>query len=69
MGKFDAIEKKLDKVVSQASLKNRDETQKKNIVIYNVPKEWSEILKAQGISFSAYAKLAIQEKMRRDGLL
>jgi len=69
MGKFDAIEKKLDKVVSKASLQNKSEKKKKNILVYNVPKEWSEILKDHGISFSTYAKLAIQEKLKRDGFI
>ncbi len=69
MGKFDAIEKKLDKVVAQASLKSKKEKAFKNIMIYNVPVEWSEAIKSQGISFSTYAKLAIQEKLKRDGLI
>jgi hypothetical protein len=38
-------------------------------LIYNVPVEWTEILKENGISFSSYAKMAILEKMKKDGLL
>ncbi len=69
MGKFDAIEEKFEKVVSKASLKSKKSRDLKNIMVYNVPKEWSEILKNSGISFSTYAKMAIQEKLKRDGLI
>jgi len=69
MGKFDGIENKLNKVVKNASLHSVKEKKGKNILVYNVPVEWSEILKEHGFSFSAYAKMAIIEKMKRDGLL
>ncbi|BCD63172.1 hypothetical protein NitYY0826_P13 (plasmid) [Nitratiruptor sp. YY08-26] len=69
MGKFDGIEKKLHKVVKSASLQNKKEQDKKNIIIYNVPVEWSEAIKEHGFSFSAYAKMALIEKMKKDGLL
>ncbi len=69
MGKFDGIEKKLHKVVKSASLQNKKERNKKNMVIYNVPVEWSEIIKEHGFAFSAYAKMALVEKMKKDGLL
>ena len=69
MGRFDNLESKLSKVISKASLENKREKNTKNILIYNVPKEWSDILKQNGISFSSYAKMAILEKMKSDGLL
>jgi hypothetical protein len=69
MGKLDNLEKKLKKVTDKASLKSNKEKETKNILIYNVPVEWTEILKENGISFSSYAKMAILEKMKKDGLL
>ncbi|WP_187648744.1 hypothetical protein [Nitrosophilus labii] len=69
MGKFDNLENKLDKVVNKASLKSKNDKNTKNILIYNVPVEWTEILKENGISFSSYAKMAILEKMKKDGLV
>jgi len=69
MGRFDEIENKLSKVVKGASLHSVKEKKEKNILVYNVPIEWVEILKNSGFSFSSYAKMAIMEKMKRDGLL
>jgi len=69
MGKFDKLEDKFQKVANKASLKNNTEKLSKNILVYNVPIEWTEILKENGISFSSYAKMAILEKMKKDGLL
>lgn len=69
MGKFDNIENKLEKVAKKASLTSNKEKNVKNILIYNVPVEWTEKLKENGISFSSYAKMAILEKMRKDGLV
>jgi len=69
MGKFDDLERNLNKITSKAALQNSNPTNTKNILIYNVPKQWSKILKQNGMSFSAYAKIAILEKMKRDKLL
>jgi len=69
MGKFDKLEDKFQKVANKASLKNNQEKLSKNILVYNVPIEWTEILKENGISFSSYAKMAILEKMKKDGLI
>jgi len=69
MGKFDGLEDKFEKVVNKASLKNNLEKQTKNIVVYNVPVEWIDIIKENGMSFSGYAKMAIREKMKRDNLI
>jgi len=69
MGKLDNLEDKLKKITSKASLKNNKEKETKNILIYNVPVEWTKLLKENGISFSSYAKIAILEKMKKDGLL
>jgi hypothetical protein len=63
------VEKKFNKVASKASLKNSNTVEFRNMMVYKIPTEWIEILKNNGFSFSTYAKLAIQEKMKRDGLL
>ena len=69
MKKFDNLEDKFKKVANKASLKDNKEKLTKNILIYNVPAEWTKILKENGISFSSYAKMAVLEKMKKDGLL
>jgi len=69
MGKLDNLENKLKKVTDKAFLKSNKEKETKNILIYNVPVEWTKLLKENGISFSGYAKMAILEKMKKDGLL
>ena len=66
--------KKLDKIskvqsaIKKAPLKTSDKTTK-NIVIYNIPVSWVETIKENGFSFSSYAKMAVMEKMKKDGLL
>ena len=55
-------------VVNKAPLKTKEKTGK-NIIIYNIPIDWVETIKENGISFSSYAKMAIMEKMKRDGLI
>jgi len=72
MGKFDGLENKFEKVVNKASLKSNNEIREKdlkNIMVYNVPVEWLETLKNQNIAFSAYAKMAIMEKLKKDNLI
>jgi len=69
MGKFDNLGDKFKKVTDKASLKSNKEKATKNILIYNVPVEWTELLKENGISFSSYAKMAVLEKMKKDNLL
>jgi len=69
MGKFDKLENKFRKVTNKASLKNNTGKSLKNILVYNVPVEWTELLKENGISFSSYAKIAVLEKMKKDGLI
>ena len=68
MGRFDEIENKMKKAIKSAPLQSGNK-ETKNMLIYNIPKEWSEILKAHGLAFSTYAKMAIFEKMKKDGFL
>ena len=69
MKRFNKLDKNFNEIVNKASLKENDKKETKNILVYNVPKEWVDILKAKGISFSSYAKIAIIEKMKKDGLI
>lgn len=41
----------------------------KAINIYNVPKEWTELIKAEGQTFSSFAKLAIKKELKTMGLI
>lgn len=64
----------LDEVGKEAGLQAKSapstKTKKtKELVVRGVPVEVYEILKANGHTFAGYAKVAIQEKMKRDGLL
>ena len=67
MSRLNNLDNKL-KAVNAAPLKNNTKTNK-NIMVYNVPTEWIDILKENGVSFSGYAKMAVLEKMKRDGLI
>lgn len=68
MKNLDNLEEKFKKVASKASLKDNNKATK-NILIYNIPVEWSDILKENGISFSSYAKMAIMQKLKEDKLI
>ena len=48
MSKFSNIEDKLNKVTNKAPLTSKEDKEQKNILIYNVPIKWSEILKENG---------------------
>jgi len=69
MKKFKNLDKNFNEVVNRASLKENDKKETKNILVYKIPKEWVDILKENGMSFSSYAKMAILEKMKKDGLI
>lgn len=71
----------LDKVAAGAPLQAKgqdvtpvkpedDEGTIRQNTVYDVPKKWHKAIKeGTGASFSNYAKLAIREKLMRDGLL
>lgn len=67
MSRLNNLDDKL-KVINSAPLKDNSKVTK-NIMVYNVPTEWINILKENGASFSGYAKMAILEKMKKDGLI
>lgn len=64
---------KEDLAVNKATLaenKQEDATDLvKAINVYNIPREWIDLIKGEGFSFTLYAKIAIKEKMKREGLL
>lgn len=43
--------------------------EKKDIIVRGVPVEWYDVLTKNGHKFASYARIAVQEKMKRDGLL
>lgn len=50
--------------------KEDDEGVDRNSPVYDVPKLWKKLIKnSSGASFSAYAKMAVREKLQRDGLI
>ena len=69
MGRFDSIGNNFDDVVNKASLKNKSDKKLKNILVYNIPVEWVDILKEHNLSFSSYARMAVLEKLKRDNLI
>jgi hypothetical protein len=42
---------------------------RKNTSIYDIPTAWIDIIKKEPISLSSYVKVALQEKLKRDGLI
>jgi hypothetical protein len=62
----------LDAAADEAALKAAGveaEIAKKNIMVKGVPVSWFDTLKDNGHAFGSYARIAVQEKMKRDGLL
>jgi hypothetical protein len=54
----------------KAAAPKEDEATDKNSPVYDVPKLWKRLIKnSSGASFSAYAKMAVREKLQRDGLI
>lgn len=41
----------------------------KSVNLYNVPKKWVKAIKGKGYTFVGFAKIAIEEKLKREGLL
>lgn len=48
---------------------NNETATRKNTSIYDIPLTWIEIIKKEPISLSSYVKVALQEKLKRDGLI
>lgn len=42
---------------------------KAQVTLYNVPQEWIDLVKDSGSTFSSYAKHAVRQALKRDGLL
>lgn len=76
MAKFN--EEAIDAAVNGAALKVAaseavvpvEEEIQKQTPIYGIPKSWAKLVKKhRHATFSTYARAAIEEKMKRDGLL
>ncbi len=39
----------------------------KSINVYNVPEKWIEVIEKHAAKFSSYVKIAVEEKLKRDG--
>jgi len=69
--KFDDLDA-LDEVANDAALQaspKKEEKKLKDMMVRGVNVEHYKILKRAGFTFGGYAKLAVLEKMQRDGLI
>jgi hypothetical protein len=59
----------IDDALRGAALKAQDdkEQERKNYWVYNIPMEWVKAIKKKGVGVSTFAKIAIHEKLSRDG--
>ena len=63
-------EYELDKAAGAASLQSREEeTETKDLLVRGVPVSIYKTLKTNGFTFAGYSMMAVQEKMKRDGLI
>ncbi len=68
--RFDKIQELIQESNKEVPLKENIQPQEtKNITVYSVPSEWIEILKQNHLKLSSFAKQAMFEKMKRDGLI
>lgn len=63
--------KKLDEVAAGAALQatSTKSAETKDILVRDVPVQIYKILKQNKLSFASYARVAVKEKMQREGLL
>lgn len=70
MPKKQMIDELIDDITSQAPLKDtRKKASGNKIMIYGFDKEWQTIIVSHGAKVSSYAKIAIEEKLKKDGWL
>ena len=70
MAKFNIDETAADKITNKAALKDNTETVLKDFTLRKIPKAWADAIKTEaGQTFAAYARAAVLEKMKRDGLI
>lgn len=65
-------EKIVKGITTGATLVNNPKKEKENLKtvnVYGIPAEWIGAIKDKGYSFAAFARHAIEEKMKREGLL
>lgn len=64
--RFENIETQIEKVTHKAAMhETKPKPKNKNMLIYNIPEEITQQIKETGISFSAFAKMAIIEKLKQ----
>lgn len=65
-------EKVMKDITTSATLVHNKKKEKENLKtvnVYGIPAEWIAAIKDKGYSFAAFARHAIEEKMRNEGLL
>ena len=65
-------EKVLKGITTCAPLVNNQKAEKENLKtvnVYGIPAEWIAAIKGKGYSFAAFTRHAIEEKMKKEGLL
>jgi len=70
--KMDEQQEKLNKISGSAALTEEDDnaTLKGPFSVYDVPKKHMDAIKDSSIrKFATYARIAIEEKLKRDGLI
>lgn len=61
----------LDTAAGAAELQSKSSfaSEKKDMLVRGVPVDWTDLLTEHGHKFASYARIAVQEKMKRDGIL
>ena len=70
MPKLEDINNQVQEVMDGAGVKqSAQEAKTFNTTLRNVPEEWRDKLKAEGFTFTGYARNAVRRCMIQDGLL
>lgn len=66
------LDRVYEEVANQAPLKAEDKENDDNVKainVYNVPRAWLDKIKKNGYTFSSFAKIAIQDKIKTLNLM
>jgi len=66
---LEALDSSADEAKLQGKIESAPPTKTKEFVVRGVPADIPIILKEHGHTFAGFAKIAVQEKMKRDGLI
>lgn len=66
---MDKIKENLADFKKKATLKENDQSDSTKVMIYDVPREWIELIRNQGATVSGFTKIAIKEKLQKMNLL